>query len=572
MIMNKIRPLILAVTIVLSALLAYGVFTMPRPADEYDDGFSAARVAKDIEFISKEPHSVANPAERARVREYLAERLLSLGADSVHRYRYDSLTGPQNKHVIYTFDAENLLAEFHPSNSQAPAYLMFVAHYDSRFSQPMPRDTVWSFGAADNGYGLGVALEIVSQAVKIRPQWKQGIKVLFTDAEEVGMMGMKAILENNPEVFSNVGMVINIEARGPWGPPLLFETCSGNEKVLDLYAATAAFPYTYSLTSVVYGMMPNFTDFTPVKDSIPGLNFSTVADINRYHTDEDNFSNISEKSIQHYGEQILPLTIEYLTKSEYADKDYLRSDKNKTNFTIPLLGLISFSKSGYLIFNILIFVIFLAVFMLEGLRGRVKASRVFYRSMTALLISVVALAIGELFAFGCAKAAGAEFKIFGVVMGVPFDNAAMILFVVLSFAACLLVYFHGRTKAVRATMNSMRASAASNASSTFALTNLYGTLALQFFLSAILLFTIGENMMFLIPLSVSTLALLLWRFTSIKEWLLIAAAVTLLHAFSFLYVLAMALTLGALGAVALIAVIDFMMLIPIADLYCTAKK
>ena len=264
--------------------------------------------------MSKEHHSVAHPEERAKVREYLMQRLEGLGADTVMLYEYDSLVGPKNKHVVYTFDAKNIVAEFPPLEASAdPTYLLMVAHYDSRYSQPMPKDTVWSYGAADDGYGVGVILETVSQVLKNRQDWKQGVKVLFTDAEDVGMMGMTALWENNREFFGNVGFMINLEARGPWGPALLFETCPGNEKVMDLYASAAKSPYTYSLTTVVYSFMPNFTDFTIVKDEVPGMNFSTIADVNHYHTDLDNFSNISAKSIQHYGAQVLPIALEYLT-------------------------------------------------------------------------------------------------------------------------------------------------------------------------------------------------------------------------------------------------------------------
>ena len=66
--MNKIRPNILAVSVVLAGLLAYGVFTLPSPQGTDAEGFSAARVVKDIEVISKEHHSVAHPQERAEVR------------------------------------------------------------------------------------------------------------------------------------------------------------------------------------------------------------------------------------------------------------------------------------------------------------------------------------------------------------------------------------------------------------------------------------------------------------------------------------------------------------------------
>ena len=571
--MTKIRPIILLFAVVASAFLAYGLWTLPKPQSADYEGFSSARVVEDIKVISQKHHSVAHPQEREEVRNYLVERLQGLGADTVMLMRYDSLKGPQNKHVEYTFDATNIVAEFAPTaESASQTWLMLVAHYDSRYSQPMPKDTVWSYGAADDGYGLGVILESVSLALKNRQDWKQGVKVLFTDAEEVGMMGMKAAWENDSAIFDNVGLVLNVEARGPWGPALLFEACPGNEKVQELYASAAKYPYTYSLTTVVYGFMPTFTDFSIIKDSVPGLNFSTIADINHYHTDKDNFANISEKSIQHYGAQMFPIMMEYLTGEQYADKDYLRSEANKVNFTIPLLGLFSFSKLGYMIVNIVVFVLFLLLFALEVLRGRVKAGKVFGTTLKILGSAILAMAAGEAFAYACAASVGAKFKLFGIVQGVPFDNKAMILFMALLFAACLLTYLSVRKKASRAVSGSMRASAVQNAVSSKALTTLYGALILMFVLSAVLLIAIGENMMFFITLTFATAGLILWRLTSLKVWLLAAIVAILLHAFSFLYALAMALTIGALGAYALIALIDFMVLIPLADLYLMSPK
>ena len=92
------------------------------------------------------------------------------------------------------------------------------------------------------------------------------IRSMVTNAGSValaaGMMGMSAMWGNDRQEFDNVGLRINVEARGPWGPALLFEACPGNSKVMDLYASNASYPYTYSLTTVVYEFMPNFTDFT----------------------------------------------------------------------------------------------------------------------------------------------------------------------------------------------------------------------------------------------------------------------------------------------------------------------
>ena len=571
--MNKFRPLILAVTVVIAGLLAYGLWTRPSAESAEAEGFSAARAVKDIEVMSREHHSVAHPQERAQVREYLISRLEGLGADTISLYKYDSLVGPQNKHVVYTFDAVNILAEFSPlTPSQDQTYLLFVAHYDSRYSQPMPKDTVWSYGAADDGYGVSTILETVSQALKYRKDWKQGIKVLFTDAEEVGMMGMKAAWANDREIFDNVGFMINIEARGPWGPALLFETCPGNEKVMDLYAEAAKYPFTYSLTTVVYNFMPNFTDFTIVKDELPGMNFSTIVDVNHYHTDLDNFSNISEKSIQHYGAQIVPVTKEYLTNEVYADRDYFKAENDTVNFTIPVLGLFNFSKGMYKVVNVIVFILFLLALAFEGVRGRLNASKVFKSSLAVLGLGVGMLVLGELVAYLSAVICGAKFKLFGVIYGVTFDNIAMIVSVVLMAAVCVLVYLRGRAAAVRKTSGSMRASAASNAVAKYAANKVYGTLALMFVLSAVLLFTLGENLMFFIPLAFGTAALILYRLTSLKVWLLAAIALILLHALSFLYALAMALTIGAFGAVAMLAFFDIMVLVPMADMYLSANK
>lgn len=570
--MNRFRPFILALTVIAAGLLAYGLWTRPSAEPVDAEGFSAARAVEDIEVISKKHHSVAHPEERAEVREYLTDRLQELGADSIRLFKYDSLVGPKNKHVVYTFDAVDVLAEFPPQKAlEDTTYLLFVAHYDSRYSQPMPKDTVWSYGAADDGYGVSVILESVSQLLKFRQDWNQGVKVLFTDAEEVGMMGMKAIWENDREVFDNVGFMINLEARGPWGPALLFETCPGNEKIMDLYARAADYPFTYSLTTVVYSFMPNFTDFTIVKDEIPGMNFSTIADINHYHTDLDNFSNISAKSIQHYGAQMLPVAAEYLTDPVYADKNYLKAENDTVNFTIPLLGLFNFSKSVYTVINIVVFVLFLLLLGLDVLRGRVKMKKVLVKALVVLGTAVGVLLLGEGIAWLCSVIAGAKFKLFGIISGVAFDNAAMIASTAIMAVICVMVYVSGREKAIRQAAGSMRASAVTNAVTRHAESLLYGTLVLMLVFSAALLFTIGENLMFFIPLTFAVAAMILYRLTSLKFWLPVAVALILLHAFSFLYALAMALTIGAFGAVAMLAFLDIMVLVPVADLYLTSR-
>jgi hypothetical protein len=570
--MNRFRPFILAGTVLCAVLLAFGIFTLPSPEDAEHQGFSSARVVKDIEVISQEPHSVAaDPSARAKVREYLKTRLESMGGQ-VELHQYDSIVTTK-RGVTYTFDAVNVMAEFPPVNASADdTYLMFVAHYDSRYPNWMPEGDVLSFGAADDGYGLGVTLETLANLLAVREDWKQGVKVLFTDAEEVGMLGMVEAWEKDRQLFDNVGLMINIEARGTYGPAVLFETSPGNEKILDLYSGNAKYPFTYSLTTVVYNFLPNFSDFTIVKDGIPGMNFSTVGDINHYHTDKDNFSNVSERSIQHYGEQILPVAKAYLTDPKYSDKDYFRAEEDLTNFTIPAVGIFNFSKAAFAIANVVIFVLFLLLLVLEVVRGRVKLTDVLKKAAVVLCIAVGVLALGELVAFVAAKCAGAYFKPFGVIQGVQSDNAIMIICSVLVVAASVLAYVFCRRAAVRQTAGSMRASAAVNAAEKHAMISLYGPMSLMAVFSIALVFTLGENLMFLIPLTFALLAVILLRLTFLRIWLLAAIVLTLLHVGSFLVALGLSLTIGAFGVVAMLLFLDVLVLIPLADLYIMPER
>ena len=570
--MNKIRIFIFSATLILAGLLAFNLGSRPQVEDATSAEFSAKRIVNDIEAISHKHHSVAHPEERAEVREYLISRLKQIGADTIRTFEYKSLTGPENKHVTYTFDATNILATFAPKNIDSEAtYLLMVAHYDSRYSQPIAKkDTVWSYGAADDGYGIGVILESINQALKYRNEWKQGIKVLFTDAEEVGMKGMKAMWENNRIEFDNVGFMINIEARGPYGPALLFETSPGNEKIMELYKA-ARYPFTYSLTTVVYNFMPNFTDFTIVKDEIPGMNFSTIADINHYHTDLDNFSNINAKSIQHYGSQITPVVKEYLTNAEYSDLNSLKSEYDTINFTIPSLGLFNFSKEKYLLLNIAIYIIFIIMITIDILRGRVQLGKILRRAGIATLAAIGALAAGELLAFVCCLATGVTFKPFGIVQGISFDNFAMAAAVIVTTSIAVGIHLRQRNKAMQCIANSLRTNAKSSAAIVCATNKLYGTLVPMLLFSTLLLIFINENLMFFIPLGISTISIVLYRQTKQKIFVIAAIALILIHAISFLHALAMALTIGAFGAVLMLALFDILVLIPLADIYLTKK-
>lgn len=535
--MKQHRSIFLLLTILLSAFIAYGFWTSPFPDKK---GFSTKRVVEDLKVISEKPHSVAHPEERAEVVQYLTQRLEELGGNT-KTYVYPNITSRK-----FTFDATNVLAEFPPMQSSSDTtYLMMIAHHDSRYPWKLNGDTVVSKGAVDDGYGLGIILESVRQALAYRDDWKQGIKVLFTDAEEVDLQGMKAAYKNNKEIFYNVGLILNIEARGPFGPALLFETSMGNEKVIKLYTDHARYPFTYSLMNVVYHQMPNGSDFNITRNSIPGMNFSAVADINHYHTDLDNIHNISERTIGHYGEQLLPIVKEYLTNDDYADRTSLMAEDDSIFFSIPLLGMFCFSKSNYLLLNIGVIFLF---FHLLSREKNLHWKPILKQSGILIGISLILVLIGEIIAWICALSVGAGFKWFGTVQGVPFDNAAMI-FSMLALTIGLIQYFRHQANILQ---------------------NLYASM-FPLIIGSIIFYLIAhrENMMFFIPLCTGTVTLYLWKATPARIFPLLGMAILLIHAFSFVYIVAMALSIGALGLVLLVAFYNLIIVIPLAHAYLT---
>ena len=166
-----------------------------------------------------------------------------------------------------------------------------------------------------------------------------------------------------------------------------------------------------------------------------------------------------------------------------------------------------------------------------------------------LLFAVVALIVGEVAAWIGCQVSGAKFALFGTVSGMQFDNILMIALSVLLTLLVIMAYSHGKIK-----------------------TKLEGCLLLLALLGIALLTTIGENLFVFIPLATSCLAILLWKLSGWKLFLPIGMAVILLHACSFLYDLTMALTIGAAGAILLIATMELAAATGLAALFCSEKE
>ena len=544
---NLYKTLSFYICVVLAAVVALELFPFQQVVTRDSQGFSAQRVSDDLRVISKEPHSIQHPKARKVLGEFLFHRLQQMGGDT-QIIEYDTIPAKIGGEFSYS----DIYSVFNPPlPDSSVSYVLLVAHYDSRYRQFVGKDTVFSYGAADDGYGLGVILELVSGALQFRDEWKQGVKVLFTDAEEHNLDGMKSAWKENPEIFSGVNFVVNVEARGVKGPALLFETSPGNGKVLELYGE-AERPSGMSLTSFVYNFLPNDTDFSVVKDSIPGMNFAVIDNLRHYHTDLDNYSNISLKSIQHYGDQLQPVLRKYLVNGEYSAPDALVCDKDVVFFTLPVLGMFVFSKTGYLLVNLLVYALFLFVlyiyvrYKMIPLRGVLKAF------LHVVLFAVASFALGVAIAYVAAEYSGFKFDFLELKYIEKDYRIALAAFLVQ--LVWILVFCRLQERKDKYYVWKM----------------LLGTNLLVFLLSLVLFCVAGENFFLLVPLASASVAMFFSVAKNFKWLYLISCAITVLMAVHFLYLLYVALAFGSLGVIIFLAAIYSPTVI--SQYYCLKRR
>jgi hypothetical protein len=255
--------------------------------------FSSARALKHVENIARNPHPVGS-IEHGVVRDYILRELESMG---LRPETQDTTSVNQLRDgTIAAGTVSNILVRLKGTGSGAT--VMLTGHYDSVPTGP---------GASDDGSGVATLLE-TARALTAGSPLKNDVIFLFTDGEEVGLLGAKAFVDENPAA-KDVRLVLNFEARGNGGPAIMFETSAGNGKLIREFAQASARPLANSLSYEIYKRLPNDTDLTVFKEAgLAGMNFAFINGLARYHTQADNIENLDERSLQHQGLYALGLT------------------------------------------------------------------------------------------------------------------------------------------------------------------------------------------------------------------------------------------------------------------------
>lgn len=270
----------------------------PEGEDAPSDRFSATRakltLAKVLE--ARVPHPTGTKANDD-VREGIVKELAELG------YSPEQKTEVACSRFGSCGKVTNVLARAGKPGGKA---VLLLAHYDS-----VPAGV----GASDDGMGVAVLLE-VARSLAMTPGLGGPVMFLFTDGEEAGLLGAEAFVRTHP-TLAEIGVVINVEARGSRGASLMFETSDGGAWLTNEFARAAKRPITSSLFYAVYRRMPNDTDLTVFKRAgFPGINLANVAGIEHYHTSLDDLANLSDATLQQHGDTALGLTRRLAGKSE----------------------------------------------------------------------------------------------------------------------------------------------------------------------------------------------------------------------------------------------------------------
>ena len=277
----------------------------PRGPDAPPTDFSAARADATLARLlgPEVPHPVSSAANRM-VRDRIRAEFARLGVPTTV-YRALGCTGRAQYGYFACGMTEDIVAEIVPGSGKA---IVLIAHYDSVPAGP---------GASDDQSGVATILETV-RALKARSvKSLHPVMAVITDGEEAGLLGASSFVDN-AAYRDRVGIAVNVEARGNQGPSLLFQTSSGDGRLIDLYAGAVPGKATSSLFAVIYKALPNDTDLTVFLDhGLTGYNFAFSGNVAHYHTTLDRRENLSLSTLQMHGDNALGVTAA-LMRTDFA--------------------------------------------------------------------------------------------------------------------------------------------------------------------------------------------------------------------------------------------------------------
>jgi len=292
--------ILLALFIVRAAPLELDPVRTTNAADQFDTARAIDRLARVLDGTPHPVDSTALDETRARLMQEI--RTLGYSPELRAANVCQNLSGAAARCAF----VQNIYFTAGPTDGPA---LVLAAHYDSVDASP---------GFGDDGIGLAVWLEVAHHLKQVSPE--KPVVFLLTDGEETGLLGAQAFANNQQDYPFTIGRIINLEARGVRGPAMMFETGRPNANVVSDWAKSGARPYSNSMMTAVYELLPNSTDLTVFLNAgFNGVNIAISDGLDFYHTTRDDLAMLDRASVQHMGDQALGATRAFLAADWSTD-------------------------------------------------------------------------------------------------------------------------------------------------------------------------------------------------------------------------------------------------------------
>ncbi|GFD78368.1 hypothetical protein KUL118_12300 [Tenacibaculum sp. KUL118] len=306
--------------------------------------FSIDNALYHLKNISQKPHHTGSE-EHKNVQNYLVQELQKLNLEPEIQYQTAI-----NKKWRAATTTENIIAKI--KGTENGKALLLLTHYDSN-----PHS---SLGASDAGSGVVTILEGIRAYLAANKTPKNDIIILFSDAEELGLLGAQAFVENHPWA-KDVGLVLNFEARGSGGSSYMLMETNGKNKTLltEFLNANPNYPAANSLMYGVYKKLPNDTDLTVFREkgNINGFNFAFIDDHFDYHTEQDSYERLNRETLLHQADYFTT-SLNYFAN---ADLTNLNSDTDYIYVNFPFTKLLTYPFSWVLPMLIIAFLLFIVL-------------------------------------------------------------------------------------------------------------------------------------------------------------------------------------------------------------------
>jgi hypothetical protein len=268
--------------------------------DQFDTGRAIERLGRVLDGTPHPVDSTALDETRARLMQEI--RTLGYSPELRSANVCQNLSGNAARCAF----VQNIF--FTAGPTEGPA-LVLAAHYDSVEASP---------GFGDDGIGLAVWLEVAHHLKQQPPQ--KPVVFLLTDGEEAALLGAQAFANNQADYPFTIGRIINLEARGVRGPAMMFETGRPNANVVSDWSKSGARPFSNSMMTAVYELLPNSTDLTVFLNAgFNGVNIAISDGLDFYHTNRDDLSMLNRASVQHMGDQALGATRAFVAADWSSD-------------------------------------------------------------------------------------------------------------------------------------------------------------------------------------------------------------------------------------------------------------